>query len=283
MTISSIKENSSRFLSAAKGYTRVLWERSAGIQVNVTGTALEKLGNAEDVLLHMPMIRKKGDETDVFGKGAPTIYINGIEMRSGGCLQNRLKNKIKYENVNMCSAFALNNNIVLKELLFINYKNRLKENTKYFGQIILGLIVGSLLQLVLPFLTQSIVDVGIKNQDISFIWLILLGQLMLTFSRTAIDNNKTYEFITSMQEIKLQDCEQRRRWEWEDTQVDLFNVQMKSLKLQQTQEAGSILINEVKNIVITVVAAGIQVMPCCFTFVTGAWCLSVKKRHLLQR
>ncbi|MFC2760508.1 peptidase domain-containing ABC transporter, partial [Hallella multisaccharivorax] len=75
------------------------------------------------------------------------------------------------------------------------------------------------------------------------------------FEQQAINNNKTYEFITSMQEIKLQDCEQRRRWEWEDTQVDLFNVQMKSLKLQQTQEAGSILINEVKNIVITVVAA----------------------------
>ena len=246
---------------------------------------------------------------------------------------------------------------------------------KYFGQIILGLVVGSLLQLVLPFLTQSIVDVGIKNQDISFVWLILLGQLMLTISRTAIDfirrwlllhislrinislvsdffikllklpmsffdtklmgdlmqrmndhtrvnnfltqqtlnitfavltfvvfsvvlffynklvfaifllgsilygtwmtlflkrrkvldyelfeqqainNNKTYEFITSMQEIKLQDCEQRRRWEWEDTQADLFGVQMKSLKLQQTQEAGSIFINEVKNIIITVVAA----------------------------
>ena len=242
---------------------------------------------------------------------------------------------------------------------------------RYFGQVVLGLTVGSLLQLVLPFLTQSIVDVGIRNQDIGFIWLILLGQLMLTFSSTAIDfirrwlllrinislvsdffikllklpmsffdtkllgdlmqrmgdhsrvngfltgqtltiafslfsfavfsvvlflynwqifaifllgsilyaawmmlflrrrkvldyelfeqqainNNKTYEFLTSMQEIKLQDCEQRRRWEWEDTQADLFGVQMKSLKLQQTQEAGSILINEMKNIVITVVAA----------------------------
>ena len=250
-----------------------------------------------------------------------------------------------------------------------------KKYRKYFGQIILGLIVGSLLQIVLPFLTQSIVDVGIKNQDIGFVWLILLGQLMLTISRTAIDftrrwlllhislrinislvsdffikllklpmsffdtklmgdlmqrmndhsrvnnfltqqtlnitfamltfvvfsvvlffynklvfaifllgsvlyggwmtlflkrrkvldyelfeqqainNNKTYEFITSMQEIKLQDCEQRRRWEWEDTQADLFGVQMKSLKLQQTQEAGSIFINEVKNIIITVLAA----------------------------
>ena len=62
-----------------------------------------------------------------------------------------------------------------------------KKYRKYFGQIILGLVVGSLLQLALPFLTQSIVDVGIKNQDIGFVWLILLGQLMLTVSRTAID------------------------------------------------------------------------------------------------
>ena len=251
----------------------------------------------------------------------------------------------------------------------------IKKYRKYFGLIVLGLLLGSLLQLILPFLTQAIVDVGIKNQNISFIWLILLGQLMLTVSRTAIDfirrwlllhislrinislvsdffikllklpmsffetklmgdlmqrmgdhsrvntfltqqtlsiafsffsfvvfcivllsynwlifiifmlgsllyggwlalflkrrklldyelfeqqtinNNKTYEFITSMQEIKLQDCEQRRRWEWEDVQADLFEVQMKSLKLQQTQEAGSIFINELKNIVITVVAA----------------------------
>ena len=251
----------------------------------------------------------------------------------------------------------------------------LKKYRKYFGQIAVGLALGCLLQLVLPFLTQAIVDVGIKNRDIGFVWLVLLGQLMLTVSRTALDfirrwlllhismrvnislvsdffikllklpmsffdtklmgdlmqrmndharvnsfltgqtlgvafsmlslvvfgavllmynvviftifvagsviyamwitaflrrrkvldyelfeqqainNNKTYEFITSMQEIKLQDCRRRRRWEWEDTQADLFNVQMKSLKLQQTEEAGSIFINELKNIVITVVSA----------------------------
>ncbi|WP_273160045.1 peptidase domain-containing ABC transporter [Bacteroides fluxus] len=75
------------------------------------------------------------------------------------------------------------------------------------------------------------------------------------FEWQAINKNKTYQFITSIQEIKLQDCEKRRRWEWEDTQADLFNVQMKSLKLQQTQEAGSIFINEVKNIFITVLTA----------------------------
>lgn len=58
---------------------------------------------------------------------------------------------------------------------------------RYFGQVLLGLLLSSILQLVLPFLTQAIVDVGIKNENIGFIWLILLGQLMLTFSRTAID------------------------------------------------------------------------------------------------
>lgn len=75
------------------------------------------------------------------------------------------------------------------------------------------------------------------------------------FEQQAINSNNTYQFITSMQEIKLQDCEQRRRWEWEDVQADLFKVQMKSLKLTQTQEAGSIFINELKNIIITVLSA----------------------------
>ena len=251
----------------------------------------------------------------------------------------------------------------------------IRQYQKYFAQILLGLLVGSLLQLALPFLTQNIVDIGIKNKDIGFIWLILIGQLVITLSRTSVDfirrwlllhismrinislvsdffikllqlpmsffdtklmgdlmqrigdhsrvnsfltqqtlsvtfsmisfvvfgcvllvynrlifvifllgsivyggwmtlflrrrkvidyelfeqqainNNKTYQFLTSMQEIKLQDCEQRRRWEWEDVQANLFKVQMKSLKLQQTQEAGSIFINELKNIIITAVSA----------------------------
>ena len=253
--------------------------------------------------------------------------------------------------------------------------NYIKAYKHYLFQITCGLFVGCILQLILPFLTQSIVDVGIAHADISFIWLILLGELMIVIGRTATDfirrwlllhisirinislvsdffikllklpmsffdtklmgdllqrigdhsrvqnfltgqvltiiftflsfiifgivlffynplifvvfaigsvfyglwitsflkrrkvidyelfeqqarnQNKTYQLITSMQEIKLQDCEQRRRWEWEDTQADLFSVQMKSLKLQQTQEAGSIFINEVKNIIITVLAA----------------------------
>ncbi len=246
---------------------------------------------------------------------------------------------------------------------------------RYFIHILAGLLLGCILQLIMPFLTQAIVDAGIKNSDIQLIWLILLGELMIVTGRTATDfirrwlllhismrinislvsdffikllrlpmaffdtrktgdllqrmqdhgrvqqfltgqvlgivfsllsffifgavllvysstifavfligsivyalwiasflnrrkildyelfeqqaqnQNYTYQFISSMQEIKLQDCERRRRWEWEDVQADLFAVQMKSMKMQQSQEAGSIFINEVKNIVITVLAA----------------------------
>ena len=246
---------------------------------------------------------------------------------------------------------------------------------RFFGQLILGLFIGSLLQLIFPFLTQAIVDTGIQGKDIGFIWLVLIAQMVLLFSRTAIDfirrkillhistrinvslisdffiklmklpmkffdtkltgdllqriedhrrienfltnqtisivfsvftfmifsivlfvyhlpiftvfiagsilyglwiriflkkrrlldykmfeqqgmnRNVVYQLITGMQEIKLQGCEQRKRWEWEDVQADLFDVNMQSLNLRQNQEAGGIFINELKNILVTVLAA----------------------------
>ena len=253
--------------------------------------------------------------------------------------------------------------------------NYLKKYKRFFTQLILGLLLGSLLQLVFPFLTQAIVDTGIGGKDIGFVWLVLLAQMMLLFSRTAIDfirskillhistrinislisdffiklmklpmkffdtklmgdllqriedhqrveqfltssslnllfsfftflvfgvvlafynlgifavfligtilyaswiilflnkrrqldykyfeqagrnRNITYQLIGGMQEIKLQGCEQRKRWEWEDVQADLFKVNLQSLNLQQIQQAGSITINEMKNILITILAA----------------------------
>ena len=253
--------------------------------------------------------------------------------------------------------------------------NYLRKYRRFFTQLILGLLLGSLLQLIFPFLTQAIVDTGIGCKDIGFVWLILLAEMMLLFSRTAIDfirskillhistrinislisdffiklmklpmkffdtklmgdllqriedhrrveqfltssslsllfsfftflvfgvvlavynlgifavflfgtslyagwiilflnkrrqldykyfeqagrnRNVTYQLIDGMQEIKLQGCEQRKRWEWEDVQADLFKVNMQSLNLQQLQQVGSITINEIKNILITVFAA----------------------------
>jgi ATP-binding cassette subfamily B protein len=63
----------------------------------------------------------------------------------------------------------------------------LKPHRKYIVQLILGMLLGSILQLLFPFLTQSIVDVGINNNDIGFIYLILIAQLVLFISRMSVD------------------------------------------------------------------------------------------------
>ena len=77
----------------------------------------------------------------------------------------------------------------------------------------------------------------------------------LSFEKLGMNRNVVYKLITGMQEIKLQGCEQRKRWEWEDVQADLFDVNMQLLNLRQNQEAGGIFINELKNILVTVLAA----------------------------
>ena len=246
---------------------------------------------------------------------------------------------------------------------------------RFIAQLIIGLMAGSLLQLIMPFLTQGIVDVGIKNRDINFIYLILFAQLALfvgkasleiirswillhlstrinislvsdffiklmklpisffdarmtgdllqrindhhrierilttsslttlfsffnllvfscvlgyynlqilsvfafgsilyfawitfffkrrkkldykRFAEISQEQSTVIELINGMQEIKLHNAERRMRWNWEFVQARLFKVATKNLTLEQTQNIGSNLINELKNMLITVLSA----------------------------
>jgi len=65
--------------------------------------------------------------------------------------------------------------------------NYLTAHKAYFFQIILGLLIGSALQLVFPYLTQSIVDTGINTQNLGFVQIVLAAQLMLLFSQTIVE------------------------------------------------------------------------------------------------
>jgi len=245
----------------------------------------------------------------------------------------------------------------------------------FLVQLIIGLFAGSLLQLIFPFLTQSVVDIGIQNQDINFIYLILIAQLFLFAGRTSIElirgwillhlstrinislvsdffiklmnlpisffdskmtgdimqrindhqrienlltttslnvlfslfnliifggvlawynvniflvflggsvlyfiwviiflkkrkdldykrfaqmsneQSKVMELINGMQEIKLHNAEKQKRWSWEYLQARLFKIETKNLALEQTQTTGSNVINELKNIFITILSA----------------------------
>jgi ATP-binding cassette, subfamily B, bacterial len=246
---------------------------------------------------------------------------------------------------------------------------------KYISQVFLGMIFGSILSMIFPFLTQSLVDFGIHRHNVSFIHLILISQLLLFLGGAAVDmirnwillhistrvsvtiisnflvklmqlpisffetknvgditqriqdhhrietfltgttlstffsiinlivfsvvlgfysttllgifavgstfsvlwimiflkqrkhldynrfqqmrenQDSIYELITGMQEIKLNNCEKARRWEWERIQAKLFKINIKSLALEQYQEMGVTFLTQLKNILISYVAA----------------------------
>ena len=75
------------------------------------------------------------------------------------------------------------------------------------------------------------------------------------FDEMAENQSKLIQLIRGMQEIKLHTSEKQKRWEWERIQAKLFKISLKSLALEQYQEAGGSFINELKNILITFVAA----------------------------
>ena len=70
----------------------------------------------------------------------------------------------------------------LKLLYLLNY---LKPYRRYIFQLILGLITASIISLIFPFLTQSLVDTGIGNSNLAFVVMVLVAQLILTLSQTA--------------------------------------------------------------------------------------------------
>ena len=251
----------------------------------------------------------------------------------------------------------------------------LRPHRKAIFQLLVGLLAGSVLQLIFPFLTQSIVDIGITNHDLTFIYLVLFSQLMVFFGRTTIEiirnyilmhvssrvnislvsdffvklmklpisyfdtkmtgdimqrindnrrielfltgsslstlfsifnfvifsavlawystlifitfligtlfyflwitfflkrradldfkrfrqssqnQSKIMELVNGMQEIKLHNAERQKRWQWETSQIKLFKISLKGLALTTAQNSGSALINELKNIIITFLAA----------------------------
>lgn len=251
---------------------------------------------------------------------------------------------------------------------FLPYKSQ-------FVQLVVGMILGSALQMAFPFLTQALVDVGIKDRSLSFITLILIAQLALfvaqlavgflrswimlhinsridialisdflmklmrlplhyfdtkmtgdimqrigdhgriktflmgnainivfslanffiyavilgyysmsilgifllgntfyvlwilsfmkyrreldvrRFNQSAGEQSKLIQLIQGMQEIKLNNCERQKRWEWERIQVRLFKINVKSLTLGQVQQVGTVFFTQTTSIIISFVAA----------------------------
>ncbi|CAM4413395.1 ATP-binding cassette, subfamily B [Pedobacter westerhofensis] len=68
--------------------------------------------------------------------------------------------------------------------LLLEYTARYK---KLFWQLLLGLLVGSVIQLIIPFLTQSVVDIGINSRNLNFVYVILIAQTALLLGRMSVE------------------------------------------------------------------------------------------------
>ncbi len=75
------------------------------------------------------------------------------------------------------------------------------------------------------------------------------------FAQASAEQSNLIQLITGMQEIKLNNCEKQKRWEWENIQARLFKVSIKGLSLSQWQQSGAFFINETKNILISYLSA----------------------------
>ena len=75
------------------------------------------------------------------------------------------------------------------------------------------------------------------------------------FAQASAEQSNLIQLITGMQEIKLNNCEKQKRWEWENIQAKLFKVSIKGLSLSQWQQSGAFFINETKNILISYLSA----------------------------
>lgn len=80
-----------------------------------------------------------------------------------------------------------------------------------------------------------------------------------TFHISSKENAVTLQLVQGMQEIRLNNAEHLKRWEWENLQADIYKLNFKNLKYSQFQEAGALLINQGKDVVITFLVANLVI------------------------
>lgn len=133
-------------------------------------------------------------------------------------------------------------------------------------------LTGSLLSIAMAVVSFVIYGAVMGGYDITILGVFLLGSVLyvgwillfmkrrrkldyMRFQEAAANQSNIVQLINGMQDIKLNNCEKQKRWEWERIQARLFNVSVKGLTLGQTQEVGGTFIDQTKNVVISFLAA----------------------------
>jgi ATP-binding cassette subfamily B protein len=117
-----------------------------------------------------------------------------------------------------------------------------------------------ILSVVLAIFSIKIFLIFLVGSLLYFSWVILFMKKRRDldnkrFTQLSSNQSTIFQLITGMQEIKLNNCEKQKRWEWENIQAGIFRINIKSLTLHQYQQVGALFFNEIKNVLILVFAA----------------------------
>ena len=114
--------------------------------------------------------------------------------------------------------------------------------------------------IVLGYYSFNVLGVFVLGNTLYIIWVFLFLKYRRTldykrFTQSATERNKMIQLIQGMQDIKLNNCERQKRWEWERVQLRLFRISLKGLRIAQFQQLGSVFFSQSTNILITFIAA----------------------------
>ena len=137
---------------------------------------------------------------------------------------------------------------------------------------------GLILQAFLPFISKAVIDTGIRTQDVNFVYMVLAANIVLLLSITlsnvlrdwvfvflkvrrkldweyfdilSKDCSYWVETISNIQEIKINNYEDTKRWKWEGIQARLYKLNVKILNINNAQMLGSQFINSMQNMAVT--------------------------------
>lgn len=164
------------------------------------------------------------------------LFLGKLTTRMTGDIMQRINDHSRIEN--LLTNSSLNTLFSLVNILIFSFVL-----AYYDWRIFVIFLIGSLLYIgwILFFLK--------RRKDLDY----------KRFSQVSQEQSKVIELVNGMQEIKLHNAEKKKRWDWEFIQVKLFKISLKSLALEQTQSVGSNFINQLKDILITFMAASLVI------------------------
>nr|WP_288068350.1 cysteine peptidase family C39 domain-containing protein [Xylanibacter rodentium] len=131
-------------------------------------------------------------------------------------------------------------------------KNFLLSNSM---RIVFSLINFVVFLAILAYYNMQVLAIFVVGNTLYVIWISFFMRYrreldIKRFNQSAMEQSKMIQLVQGMQDIKLNNSERQKRWEWERIQVKLFQIGLKGLRIGQIQQSGSVFFTQTTHILI---------------------------------